>query len=107
MPQTPATPSRASAFSHELAEHAGSLPRPALVQELDRLLFTQACHFVLLLGGPGRGKSALVTQYLAHLEAGHGGASGRFEFLKEIALDYAFAIWAIEGGEALADSSGD
>jgi oligopeptidase B len=36
-----------------------------------------------------------------NLEAGHGGASGRFEFLKEIALDYAFAIWAIEGEAAL------
>jgi len=33
-----------------------------------------------------------------NMEAGHGGASGRFDFLKEIALDYAFAIWAI-GGE--------
>ena len=35
-----------------------------------------------------------------NMEAGHGGASGRFDFLKEIALDYAFAIWAIqeEGG---------
>jgi oligopeptidase B len=33
-----------------------------------------------------------------NMEAGHGGASGRFEFLKEIALDYAFAIWAV-GGE--------
>lgn len=31
-----------------------------------------------------------------NMEAGHGGASGRFDFLKEIALDYAFAIWAIE-----------
>jgi oligopeptidase B len=31
-----------------------------------------------------------------NLEAGHGGASGRFDHLKEIALDYAFAIWAIE-----------
>ena len=30
-----------------------------------------------------------------NMEAGHGGASGRFDFLKEIALDYAFAIWAI------------
>ena len=30
-----------------------------------------------------------------NMEAGHGGASGRFEFLKEIAFDYAFAIWAI------------
>jgi oligopeptidase B len=33
-----------------------------------------------------------------NMEAGHGGASGRFEFLKEIALDYAFAVWAIEEG---------
>ncbi|HEX8233465.1 MAG TPA: S9 family peptidase [Caulobacteraceae bacterium] len=31
-----------------------------------------------------------------NMEAGHGGASGRFDFLKEIALDYAFAIWAAE-----------
>ena len=30
-----------------------------------------------------------------NMDAGHGGASGRFDFLKEIALDYAFAVWAI------------
>ncbi len=33
-----------------------------------------------------------------NMEAGHGGASGRFDFLKEIALDYAFAIWAVDKG---------
>ena len=33
-----------------------------------------------------------------NMEAGHGGASGRFDFLKEIALDYAFAVWAFERG---------
>ncbi|MGZ3314067.1 MAG: S9 family peptidase [Caulobacteraceae bacterium] len=33
-----------------------------------------------------------------NMEAGHGGASGRFDFLKEIALDYAFAVWAMERG---------
>ena len=33
-----------------------------------------------------------------NMEAGHGGASGRFDFLKEIALDYAFAVWANERG---------
>jgi oligopeptidase B len=33
-----------------------------------------------------------------NMEAGHGGASGRFDFLKEIALDYAFAVWAVERG---------
>ena len=32
-----------------------------------------------------------------NMEAGHGGASGRFDLLKEVALDYAFAIWALEG----------
>ena len=32
-----------------------------------------------------------------NLDAGHGGASGRFDRLKEVALDYAFAIWAIAG----------
>jgi oligopeptidase B len=35
-----------------------------------------------------------------NMEAGHGGASGRYEHLREIALDYAFAIWAIEGAGA-------
>jgi oligopeptidase B len=32
-----------------------------------------------------------------NLEAGHGGAPGRYEHLKEVALDYAFALWALGG----------
>ena len=35
-----------------------------------------------------------------NMDSGHGGASGRFDFLKEIALDYAFAVWALEKGWA-------
>ncbi|PZR32212.1 S9 family peptidase [Caulobacter segnis] len=35
-----------------------------------------------------------------NMDTGHGGASGRFDFLKEIALDYAFAVWAVEKGWA-------
>ena len=33
-----------------------------------------------------------------NMTAGHGGAAGRFDFLKEIALDYAFAVKALEPG---------
>jgi len=35
-----------------------------------------------------------------NMDAGHGGASGRFDHLKDPALAYAFAIWAMDQGDA-------
>jgi oligopeptidase B len=35
-----------------------------------------------------------------NMGAGHGGATGRYDHLKEVALDYAFALWAIDGDAA-------
>jgi oligopeptidase B len=31
-----------------------------------------------------------------NLQAGHGGASGRYDYLKEIAFDYAFLLWQLD-----------
>ncbi len=45
-----------------------------------------------------RSTSANPVLLKINMEAGHGGAAGRFDFLKEIALDYAFAVWAIDRG---------
>ena len=54
----------------ERAEHALCLGRDGVLRELDRLLFEQAQKVVRLRGEPGRGKSALLSQYLQDLEQG-------------------------------------
>ena len=40
-------------------------------------------------------RSARACILRTNMGAGHGGASGRFERLDEVAIVYAFALWAV------------
>jgi oligopeptidase B len=40
-----------------------------------------------------------------HMSAGHGGAAGRFDSLKETAMAYAFAIKAADGFKTIGEGS--
>jgi oligopeptidase B len=63
-----------------------------------RVTYWEPAKWVARLRERSTGDAPLLLKI--NLEAGHGGASGRFDFLKEIALDYAFAVWAVERGWA-------
>lgn len=54
----------------ERLAHPLCLGREPLVKELDRLLFEESHAWVVLSGSPGRGKSAIISAYLGHLESG-------------------------------------
>ena len=61
-----------------------------------RVTYWEPAKWVARLRDNTTGEAPLLLKI--NMEAGHGGASGRFDFLKEIALDYAFAVWALDEG---------
>ncbi|WP_395670229.1 S9 family peptidase [Phenylobacterium sp.] len=65
-----------------------------------RVTYWEPAKWVARLRDHQRGEAPILLKI--NMEAGHGGASGRFDFLKEIALDYAFAVWAFDKGWAKA-----
>jgi WD40 repeat protein len=57
-------------FTAERARHARFVGRAALLAQLDQLLIDDAAdRWVVVTGGPGMGKSALLAQWLARREA--------------------------------------
>ena len=61
-----------------------------------RVTYWEPAKWVARLRAHTTGDSPILLKI--NMEAGHGGASGRFDFLKDIALDYAFAFWAVDHG---------
>src|SRR5262245_26771216 len=57
-------------FTAERARHARFVGRTALLARLDRLLVEESAdRWVVVTGGPGMGKSALLAKWLAQREA--------------------------------------
>jgi len=61
-----------------------------------RVTYWEPAKWVAKLREETTGEAPILLKI--NMDAGHGGASGRFDFLKEIALDYAFAVWAVDRG---------
>jgi len=55
-----------------------------------RVTYWEPAKWIARLRHANTGRSLILLK--TNMEAGHGGASGRFEALKEVAVDYAFAL---------------
>jgi oligopeptidase B len=81
-------------------DNIGPRPYPAVLAtgglSDPRVTYWEPAKWVARLRENTTGEAPILLKI--NMDAGHGGASGRFEFLKEIALDYAFAVWAVDRG---------
>jgi oligopeptidase B len=59
-----------------------------------RVTYWEPAKWVARLRARGTGRKPIVLR--TNMDAGHGGAPGRFDRLKEVALGYAFALAAVE-----------
>jgi oligopeptidase B len=86
--------------SYSPYDNVGAMAYPAVLAtgglSDPRVTYWEPAKWVAKLREKTTGEAPILLKI--NMEAGHGGASGRFDFLKEIALDYAFAVWAIERG---------
>ena len=96
--EDPAAYDRIAAYSPY--DNVAAKPYPAVLAtgglSDPRVTYWEPAKWVARLREMTTGEAPILLKI--NMDAGHGGASGRFDFLKEIALDYAFALWAIDRG---------
>ena len=101
--------------SYSPYDQVGPRPYPAVLAlgglSDPRVTYWEPAKWVARLRDCSTGDAPILLRI--NMEAGHGGASGRFDYLKEPALVQAFAIWALDRvqpnaapGVAGADSNG-
>ena len=87
------------AWLREYCPYTNLTPRryPALLVRTSlndsQVMFWEPAKYVAKLRTLNRGGAPVLL--LTNLGAGHGGASGRYDRLREIALDYAFLLWRL------------
>jgi oligopeptidase B len=86
--------------SYSPYDNVQALPYPAILAtgglSDPRVTYWEPAKWVARLRELTTGEAPILLRM--NMEAGHAGASGRFDYLKEVALDYAFAIWAEQAG---------
>ena len=85
--------------SYSPYDNIGPRPYPAILAtgglSDPRVTYWEPAKWVARLREAGRAPRPVLLRI--NMDAGHGGASGRFDHLKDPALAFAFAIWALEG----------
>ena len=85
--------------SYSPYENVGSKPYPAILatggMSDPRVTYWEPAKWVARLREVGKASRPVLLRI--DMDAGHGGASGRFDHLKDPARAFAFAIWALEG----------
>ncbi len=105
-------PNEEAAFRYMLAyspyDNVAAKDYPAMLVKTSlhdsQVMYWEPAKYVAKLRGLKTDNNLLLLH--TNMQAGHGGASGRYDYLKEIAFDYAFLLWQL-GVDKIKGSSGN